>query len=275
MASPPISPGPLSACQHFSFSAFHDKFLLSTFYFPLFIFVWSLLCIATTELWYRAHDAKTPDFIHWSVNLPDTNPTFQKVELPPRTLQLLKYDLGNAAQWQEDGGVEWSVYFFRWQGKSMQSIMNARYHRPEICLPAGGLQQVTAPQTDYLEIGSLRLPFQKSTFSAQGRDLYVFYCLWQDGDEKRKGMRARGPADRLLEPLEGSRRFGQQTIEIIVSGYSSLAEAERAVRQRLPELIQIEAPAGPSTSLSEKRVSATAEEQSDPTEPISSLKLSK
>ena len=182
--------------------------------FALAIGLWSLLCILATEAWYRDHDAKAPGFVRWSATLPETKPTFEKIELPPRTLKLLKYDAGSAGEWHEADGSDWTVYFFEWHGKSMQSILSARYHRPEVCLPASGLQEVADSQTDYFETASLKLPFKKSSYAAPGKMLFVFFCLWQDGDERRKGVRSSGPADRLLGPLEGSRRFGQQTLEI-------------------------------------------------------------
>jgi exosortase/archaeosortase family protein len=228
-------------CFGFKFHPSARRYLLA-------VGLWSLFCIAATQVWYRAHEAKAPDFVHWSVTLPETKPTFQKIELPPRTLELLKYDLGAAAAWQEEEGSNWSVYFFRWQGKSIQSIMAARYHRPEVCLPASGLQQISGSQADHFAAAGLKLPFRKSTYSAPGQVLYVFYCIWQDGDERRIGMRSRGSGDRLLGPIEGRRRFGQQVLEIITSGYASAAEAERAVRQRLPDLIRLEGRAVPATS---------------------------
>jgi hypothetical protein len=182
--------------------------------------------------------------------MPEAKPGFEKIPLPPRTSELLGYDYGTAAKWQETDGFEWTAYFFRWEGKSLQSIMAARYHRPEVCLPAGGLKQTSASKTEYIETAGLRLPFRNSSYSAPNSTSYVFYCVWQDGDERRKGMRSRNPGDRLLGPLEGRRRFGQQVLEIITSGYTTAAEAERVVRQRLPDLIRLEGhalPVGPSS----------------------------
>ena len=211
--------------------------------FALVVGVWSLLCIGATELWYRSHESKEPVSVRWSVRLPEAKPTFQTIKFSPRTQKLLGCDASTAAKWQEEDGSEWTAYFLQWEGKSTQSIMAARYHRPEVCLPATGLQQRPGSKTDYFETASLKLPFQQSSYSAPGQLLFVFYCIWQDGDERRKGMRSRNPADRLIGPLEGKRRFGQQVLEIITTGYADGAEAERALRKRLPDLVQIVGPA--------------------------------
>jgi hypothetical protein len=105
---------------------------------------------------------------------------------------------------------------------------------------------------DYFEAAGLKMPFTKSAYAARETVHYVFHCVWQDGDERRDGMRARNRTDRLLGAIEGRRRFGQQVLEIITSGYASADEAERAVRQRLPDLVQLAATGGPAKSQSSR-----------------------
>ena len=172
--------------------------------------------------------------------MPDTNPRFERIDITSREVELLKYDIGTAAKWQDESGADWTAFYFRWQGKSMNSIQRARNHRPEICLPGSGFEKISGPQIDYFRAGSLELPVQKSTYSAAGKEVYVFFCLWQDGDELRKALLERTWRDRFSLALEGRRRVGQQTLEIILTGYSSMAEAEKAVRERLPDLVHVE-----------------------------------
>ncbi len=209
---------------------------------------WSLFCILATEAWYRGDESADLGFIQWSVAMPKTEPRFQKVQLATNVTRLLKYDVGFAGEWRAENGFIWTVYFFRWEGKSMQSIMRARFHRPEVCLPAAGVPQVSIPEVDYFEAGPLKLPFTKATYAAQDRELLVFHCLWQDGDERRKGVRAYGRRDRLLMAIEGRRWIRQQVLMIVMTGYASAAEAERAVRQRLPDLIRVETHTIPAMS---------------------------
>ena len=206
--------------------------------FMLAVGLWTICVLVFTELWYRAHD-KDDGWVRWSVMFPEAKPAFQKLEVPPRAREILKYDLGATAKWQEDEGAEWTAYFLRWEGKSMQAMMPARFHRPEVCLAGAGLRQVSESTLEYFDAGHLKLPFRKYTFSGQGQTLYVFFCLWQDGDESRKGMRWYGLEDRVFMAIEGRRRYGLQSLEIITSRYSDLGAAEQAVRQRLPSLIQI------------------------------------
>jgi hypothetical protein len=54
-------------------------------------------------------------------------------------------------------------------------------------------------------------------------------------------MGASGQTERLRTVWVGRRLVGQQTLEIIITGSPSLAEAEALVRRRLPELIRPDA----------------------------------
>ena len=128
----------------------------------------------------------------------------------------------------------------------MESVIRARGHRPDICLPAVGFRQVSSSGVDYFQAGSLSLPFQKYIYEADGRFVYVFFCLWQDGDEEQSGMRTLGAADRLEWALAGRRRLGQQTLEIILTGCENLKSAEEQVRKRLPQMIRVEDTGNPS-----------------------------
>jgi hypothetical protein len=66
------------------------------------------------------------------------------------------------------------------------------------------------------------------------------FSLWKDGTEKQTGFANTKYLDRLRSALAGRRGLGQQTLKIIVSGYSNISEAEDAVQKRLPNLIRIE-----------------------------------
>jgi len=210
--------------------------------------VWTIVVLGVTEGWYRSHEKARENFVRWTVDLSRGAPGFQTVELPTRTRQLLGYDSGLSAKWHEADGADWTLYYFEWHGDTAESIMRARSHRPEICLPGAGIKQATDTREDDFEAAALKLPFRHATYSAGGEMLYVFYCLWQDGDESRKGMRTRGRGDRLIGPFAGQRRFGQRVLEIITSGYPDATEAEREVRKRVSEMVQIEAPTAPAIS---------------------------
>ncbi len=227
MTSSPISPGPLPSLQPCR------TFLLA-------VGCWAILCLVATEVWYHSHDIKETGVFRWSVTLPETNPTFQKIELAPSTVKLLAYDYGTTGRWLEEGGVEWNLSFFRWRPRSVESVIHARLHRPEVCLPASGYKQLAESELVFFDAGQLKLPFRKYTYSSEGQILYVFFCQWEDSSEKQAGLKASKQAGRLQSVLTGRRLLGQQTLEIILTGCDSLEKADAEIRRRLPELIKTE-----------------------------------
>jgi hypothetical protein len=169
--------------------------------------------------------------------MPKNTPGFQEIELAPRTLRLLSFDQGATGKWTENG-MEWSANFFRWKPRSIESVITSRIHRPEVCLPASGMRQVSESELVCFDAGQFKLPFRKYIFESEGRTLFVFFCQWEDGFKEQVGMQASSQAGRLQSVLSGRRLVGQQTLELIVTGSASLAEAETLVRRRPPELIR-------------------------------------
>jgi exosortase/archaeosortase family protein len=200
---------------------------------------WSLLCIAATEGWYRAHETDPAQTIRWSTQLPANSPSARENPISKEIRQILKCDQGSDFSWEDPDGSKWSAFFFRWRAGEATSRMSARDHRPEICLPSRGYKVKADLGIHYLPAHGLELPFRAYIFEDAGRVLYVFFCLWEDGADKQTGLGRSKYLDRLDSVLAGRRRLGQQTLEIVVSGYASMQDAEQAVRQRLRSLIQL------------------------------------
>jgi hypothetical protein len=238
MGNPAAEPSAPTASQ-FQLSTFPISALKSR-RFLLVLGAWSLLCLLATEVWYRSHETKDKSAFHWSVTLPEANPSFERIELPPRSRNLLGCVLGVTGRWMEANAREWTVFFFRWNPNSIQSVIQSRNHRPEVCLPAAGLRQVSESELDLYDAGTLKLPFRSYVYEFGGSRLYVFFCQWEDGAEHQIGLQASKQLGRLQSVLTGRRILGQQTLELILTGYDSLAEAQADVRSRLPALIKPE-----------------------------------
>lgn len=202
----------------------------------------ALAALVATEAWYRAHESRMTEAFHWSFNFPTNQPGYQEIELTPRVMGLMGHDTGGAASWTGDAGAAWTAYFLRWNPRSMSAVMMSRVHRPDVCLPAAGMRQVGSSSVVRIDAGHLELPFRTYTYEAGSRTVYVFFCQWEDGSERQQGLEASKQAGRLQSVLTGRRRVGQQTLEFILSGYSSIQEAETALRRQLRALIRLEEP---------------------------------
>jgi len=199
--------------------------------------LWSLACVGATEAWYRLHASKSDSGPRWSAVLPTNNATFKAIQLPPRSVRLLQNDSGATGSWGEGDGSEWTAFFLRWNATSASSIFRARQHRPDVCLPASGLSLVEDGGLELFKAQQFTLPFHKYTYQSGGTVLYVFFCQWEDGAKRQSGLANTEQGGRIKAAWDGHRVLGQQNLELILTGYHSLAEAAEAVRKRLPALI--------------------------------------
>ena len=198
--------------------------------------VWLALTILGTEAWYRAHE--NGELLQWSFQLPISKPKFQTLSLPD-----LLGDEQRAASWTENDGSRWTALFFKWAAGPPRSRILARLHRPESCLPAAGYKLQTDRGIITVRAKDLMIPFHAMDFECDGRQAYVFFCIWQDSLKSNQKLRIRDHWDSRLVGLEsvllGERDLAQQTLEIVVFGYSTPQEAENALRRQMDELIQI------------------------------------
>ena len=201
---------------------------------------WAIAALGATEAWYRLHDSKDAGAFQWNVNFPTNTPSYKPIELTKRVVGLMGHDSGGAASWSAEDGIEWSVYFFRWNPRSIRAVLMSRMHRPDVCLPATGMRQVGKSSLVQFDAGQLKLPFRTYTYERDGQTVYVFFCQWEDGAEHQSGLQASKQQGRLQSVLTGRRRMGQQTMEIILAGCRSPEEAEAGVRRQLSRLIRIE-----------------------------------
>lgn len=213
---------------------------LSSQRFLAFVGLWSLLCIGATETWYRAHDARRPETTRWWVSYPTNLPSFQSVTVSKAAAKLLRHDAESGGAWEEPDGTKWSVYCFRWKEGDPAARMSAQGHRPEYCLVGSGHKMLGMSGIQYMSANGINLPFRFYTFQSGDKPLHVFFSLWEDGAEKQAGFGKSKQGDRLRAVLDGRRGMGQQTLEIICSGYPEAETAKEAIRKRLAEITKVE-----------------------------------
>jgi hypothetical protein len=114
-------------------------------------------------------------------------------------------------------------------------------HRPEICLPAAGYKLRADRGAIEVKVNDVSIPFRALDFDYNGRDVYVFFCVWENSKAGEQ-PRIRDHWDRHIVRLEsvllGERNLGQQVLEIVIFGYNSPEKAEAALRQQMDRLIR-------------------------------------
>ncbi len=217
---------------------------------------WLLLVEIGTASWYRTHESDLVSGTPWSVQWPEQDPNFRRLHIDPEIRSVLRFDEGHAAAWtisspstaetahssvatatRINGSrpikITCHLYVFRWEpGKN--SALLANLHRPDVCLPASGWNQVADHGVRRYPVNrSFELPFRHFEFQHRFEDsppqtAHAFYCLSEDRAAgtsapprdadlpSMSGNRSEWTrAERLRAVLEGRRHLGQQVIEAI------------------------------------------------------------
>ena len=214
------------------------NFSVSAFQFSAFaLCIWILLTEISVEAWYRWHEARVPVAAQWTVAWPVDNPAFKELPLADRTRQILRYDEGRSASWQEDN-LAWQAVFLRWK-PGRTTIHLAQNHTPEVCMTAAGYTLNAISPQEWFEVNGLRMPFLAYQMADAPRPFFVFYCLWDDraGAQGFETM-SLTYGNRLAPVLAALRNPGQRSLEIAVAGPDNAAEAGAAVRAELEKLIK-------------------------------------
>jgi len=225
-----------------------------------------LLCVEIgTASWYRLHERNYIRGTRWSMRWPEQAANFRQLKIDEEIRAVLRFDEGQAAAWSVTSALKGSrsdailcsLFAFRWN-PGRNSALLANLHRPDVCLPASGWQQMADHGVrNYPVSGSFELPFrhfefQRSFEGAAPQIAHAFYCLSEDraasvstspigtNSPDMFGSRSEWTrTERLGTVLEGRRHLGQQVIEAIFisSEPFSAAEAESHLRDLLPDLV--------------------------------------
>lgn len=243
---------------------------------PRFSFViWALVWLVAVEVgsisWYRAHERNLVASIRWTVHWPESAPDFHPLNLDEEVRRTLRFDEGEAASWNcpavepvetvdhvTSAPITCFAYFFRWK-PGRNSALLGNLHRPDVCLPAIGWEQVADNGVrQYSVTASFILPFRHFEFRHGTKQdpaqqvAHAFYCLWEDRAPAGTVVASSLPqmttspstwtrGERLRAVLEGRRHLGQQVMEVILRtrGLIDQNEAQASFAALLPKLIVV------------------------------------
>lgn len=225
------------------------------------LFVWLVLVEATVEVWYRAHEMRAGSGPDWTLQWPPQEPGFREVPVSETAREMLSYSEGHCGAWTSGHGVEWLMYYFRW-APGRTAAFAARGHTPGVCLAAAG--KTLRPIADNrcpIKIRSREFPFRHYEFEENGREVYVFHCLWEEnapGAFFNVADSAGMLHLRFEAVLQGRRNLGQRSLELVITGVPDLSMAREAAQQQLQKLITVVG--APGLRLSDQLPIRTAED---------------
>jgi exosortase/archaeosortase family protein len=241
----------------------------SSFIFPASYFVFALCWIIAVELgahfWYRAHERNLVATTRWDVQWPRAAPNFRELKIDEDVRRQLRYDQGHAASWTwpaesspatsnpaRSETITYLLYLFRWN-PGRNSALLANLHRPDVCLPAIGWNQVADNGVrNYPVTSSFALPFRHFEFrhgtaeNSAPQVAHAFYCLWEDrmpspsaGSKLPQMATAHSTwtrDERVRQVLEGRRHLGQQVMEVVFISSEQIPAAD--AESRFGELVR-------------------------------------
>jgi len=249
-----------------------SAFILPTSYFVVAL-CWLLVLELGVHFWYRIHERER-DLVRgeqWTVRWPESAPGFRDVHIDALVQSTLRYDLGRQAAWlvpqlapaaSGERVPICSMFFFRWNAGGT-SMLRARAHRPDTCLPNLGWRQISDHGVrTYPVAGKFALPFRHSSFARSGfREdpssfAEAFFCMREDffrrgeqqfdlNDLNRQTPSYTMAPERWLPPyvalmwhnvLSGLRNPGQQVLELVF--ISSQPLDSHTVEERFAKDIQ-------------------------------------
>jgi exosortase len=252
----------------------------STFILPTSYFVFALWWIVAVEVgahfWYHVHESHLLATPRWDVQWSRAAANFHELKIDEEVRRQLRFDQGRAASWtlpaasssatspsSSSKRITCLLYLFRWN-PGRNSALLANLHRPDVCLPAIGWNQVADTGVrNYAVTGSFALPFRHFEFrhdtpeNSAPQLAHAFYCLWEDRAPSPSAAGSKLPQmaaahstwtrdERIRQVLEGRRHLGQQVMEVVFISNEQIPAAD--AESRFGELVRDVVLANPGPS---------------------------
>jgi exosortase len=210
----------------------HSPFRIPNF--PILLcLLWLFAIEIGVETWYRVHERNLTPRTPWTVRVPTEATGLREIKIEESVRQTLRFDEGRELAWKT-GDVTGAgspttnyLFSFRWNPGS-SSVVRARAHRPDICLPGAGWKQLADYGTriyqsrDGIELPALHVSFKQDGGTAI---VHTFFCLQEDKvhqEEARPDLQlAQGMQPdwsltaRVRIVRHGIRNLGQQVLEVL------------------------------------------------------------
>jgi len=206
-----------------------------------------ILSFGGSEAWFRVHESGVAGSFDWMLKPRENVPGVSRVNVPSATLKMLFYPEGFSERWITTENHLGQSFYFRWPA-GRTSAQAISMHNPEVCLSSIGmkLKEPLSPM-NYTDTG-VTIPFHSWLFDQQGRPVYVFHAIIEDG---RGGVPDSlvaiddSPRGRLNATLQARRNRGQRLVEVALWNMSGEEEARAALADYLRGAMTISTVASP------------------------------
>jgi len=204
------------------------------------LIIWLVLVESGVALWYHVREANIKPGPDWTVVMPSENPHFEELALTPEEHELLRFDEGKKAQWEDANGTMWQGFYFNWLPGRVAGYL-AKRHTPDICLTATGLKMLSEPQLEIMTVNGIELPMRHYVFDSPEGKLQVFQCHWEAGLGANTFTAEESARFNLIRGVWAGRgNQGQKVLEVVMIGKDNSDQAKQSLIKQLEQMIKVE-----------------------------------
>ena len=202
----------------------------------------ALLAEVATQAWFGWKELTLARHTPWTVQMPVVD-SFHKVNLSEVTLEALNCDVSETGQWLDERGLNWTVFYFRYNPKPYTRIVLG-WHNPDNCLPSAGFTKVRDYPDFPTEVNGVRLIVRPKQFVFKGAPVYIFWVVYANRGELPPESDTR---IQLLfmtklrlhasDVWHGNRGVGVETMEAALAGAPDYESAKDAYLKMLQSLV--------------------------------------
>src|SRR5205085_4482844 len=172
----------------------HSLFVIRHSAAAIAVLIWLVAVEIAAAGWYWSHERNLITRSTWKVQWPEHAPGFHDIKIAEGVRGTLRFDEGREGTWQlhDSGGSQPTspvyLFFFRWRAGS-SSVVRARAHRPDICLPSVGWHQSNDRGVRvYPSANGVGLPVRHITFNRESQHIvaHTFFCLEEDKSHRNE-----------------------------------------------------------------------------------------
>jgi len=185
----------------------------------------------STEAWFRIRSGAESPHRPWNLHWPEGVPGLTTRDVSGSVKEILGIDTGSAAAWTRPDGSRWVVHFLRWEPAPVARAILAKYHSPEVCMPASGaILSADLGRIDFSPNPGLpELTFHQYVFEESGSPVQVFYLILEDRSAAHGRIASSLVEERLRLVWSGQRTTGQTAIHVAIRGIESPSDAADAL----------------------------------------------
>jgi exosortase len=207
------------------------------------LLLWLVMVETGVQTWYHTRESNVKQSQYWTLNFPQDNSTLKLIPIDSATRNLLQFDEGRNATWQESDGSHWQAFYFDWLPGRVAGYL-AKRHTPEICLTAMGLKLISGPQLTMMKIHGVELPVDSYVFNSEEGPIQVFHCRWEAGAGSDDYVAQESTRFGLVRAVWAGRgNQGQKVLEFAIFGIKDPDQAKKALAHQLEKLIEVKKPA--------------------------------